>query len=291
MSVPVVPDGVKDGFQLAKEANASGAVALLVDGRERDLAYVPGEASEVHVLTQTDELGRRIVRHSAAHVLAQAVLRLYPEAKYAIGPPIEDGFYYDFEVPRPFAPDDLEGIEAEMRNIVGENQRFVRAEVSAPEALRTFADQPYKSEIIEAVIESAGSKAVEGLDEEEVGPAAAHGETDVISLYRNTRDGEVAFVDLCRGPHVPGTGRIKAFKLLRSSGAYWRGDEKQPMLQRIYGTAWESKDALEAYLHRLAEAERRDHRRIGRELDLYSWPQEVGPGLALWHPKGAIVRK
>ena len=277
----VAPDGVKDGFQLTKEASASGPVALVVDGAQRDLAAVPPGGSDVHVVTQTDELGREIMRHSAAHVLAQAVLRLYPGAKYAIGPPIEDGFYYDFEVAAPFTPEDLERIEAEMRAIVAENQRFERSEPGRDAALETFVDQPYKLEIISGVAEGADALEQQG----------ASGAT--ISLYSNRRAGEdePSFVDLCRGPHVPATGRIRAFKLLRSSGAYWRGDEHKPMLQRIYGTAWESKDALNAYLHRLEEAERRDHRRVGRELDLYSWPEEVGPGLAIWHPKGAVVRK
>ncbi|MDQ3958349.1 MAG: threonine--tRNA ligase [Actinomycetota bacterium] len=235
------------------------------------------------MITQTEPEGRYILRHSTAHVLAQAVLRLYPGAKYSIGPPIEDGFYYDFDVERPFTPEDLERIEAEMRAIVKANQRFERAEVERDEALDLFADQPYKIEIIEGV----GAKTADDLDQQE----AAEGE--VISIYKNTDPGadEPAFVDLCRGPHVPGTGRIKAFKLLRSAGAYWRGDENRPVLQRIYGTAWESKDALNDYLHRLEEAEKRDHRRLGRELELYSWPEEVGPAMALWHPKGAIVRK
>ena len=279
MTVAVVPDGIKDGFALAKEASASGPVALVVDGKQRDLAYVPSAGSAAAVVTQDEDLGREVMRHSTAHVLAQAVLRLYPGARYSIGPPIQDGFYYDFEVEKPFTPEDLERIEAEMRKIVKENQRFERAEVSKEEALEIFSAQPYKVEIIEGVAADA-----EGAERE-----GAEGE--VISVYRNTADGAEAFVDLCRGPHVPGTGRIKAFKLLRSSGAYWRGDEKRPMLQRIYGTTWESKDALEDYLHRLEEADKRDHRKLGRELELFSWPEEVGPGLALWHPKGAYIRK
>ena len=250
----------------------------MVDGRQRDLAYVPGEGAAVEVVTATDDLGREVVRHSTAHVLAQAVLRLYPGAKYSIGPPIEDGFYYDFDVETPFQPEDLERIEDEMRSIVKENQRFERQEIDRDEGLRLFAEQPYKTEIIEGV--DAGDPTQE---------EAAEG--TVISVYRNTRDGQEAFIDLCRGPHLPGTGRIKAFKLLRSAGAYWRGDESKPMLQRIYGTAWESKDALDAYLHRLEEAERRDHRKLGRDLDLYSWPEEVGSGIAVWHPKGSLIRK
>ncbi len=283
MTYTTVGDGSKDGFALAKEAGAPGPLALVVDGKQRDLAYVVPDGAEARVIVQTEDDGRYILRHSTAHVLAQAVLRLYPGAKYSIGPPIEDGFYYDFDVERPFTPEDLERIEAEMRAIVKENQRFEREELDRDEALRLFADQPYKVEIIEGV----GSKTADAIDQQE----AAEGE--VISIYKNTPPGaaEPAFVDLCRGPHVPGTGRIKAFKLLRGAGAYWRGDETKPMLQRIYGTAWESKDALNDYLHRLEEAEKRDHRKLGRELELFSWPDEVGPGLAVWHPKGAIVRK
>jgi threonyl-tRNA synthetase len=280
MAPPVIADGKKDGFALAKEAGVGGAVALLVDGAPRDLAHVPADGARVEVVAQTDPLGREITRHSTAHVLAQAVLRLFPRAKYAIGPPIEDGFYYDFDIGRPFTPEDVERIEAEMHSIVDANQRFEREEVDRGSALELFAEQPYKVEIIEGVAEGA-----EALDQQ-----GAEGE--VISVYRNRApsNGEVHFVDLCRGPHVPGTGRIKAFKLLRTSGAYWRGDESKPMLQRIYGTAWESKEALEAYVHRLEEAEKRDHRRLGRDLDLFSWAEEVGPGLALWHPRGAAVR-
>ncbi|MGH2806532.1 MAG: threonine--tRNA ligase [Actinomycetota bacterium] len=278
MGIQATADGTKDGFVLAKEAGAGGPMALVVDGKQRDLAFVPPEGASVEVVTQDSDLGREIMRHSTAHVLAQAVLKLYPGAKYSIGPPIENGFYYDFEVERPFTPEDLERIEAEMRKIVKENQRFEREEIDRDEALRLFVDQPYKVEIIEGV--DAGDPTQE---------EAAEG--TVISVYRNTKDDGVAFVDLCRGPHVPGTGRIKAFKLLRSAGAYWRGDEKRQMLQRVYGTAWESKDALEAYLKRLEEAEKRDHRKLGRDLELYTWMEEVGPGIALWLPKGAHVRQ
>jgi threonyl-tRNA synthetase len=213
-----------------------------------------------------------VMRHSAAHVLAQAVLRLFPEAKYAIGPPIADGFYYDFELPRPLTEDDLERVEQEMADIVAADQPFVREEVSRDEAIRTFTafDQPYKREILQ------------GGDEEgqvKVG--------EVVTLYRNDGD----FTDLCLGPHVPSTGHIGAFKLLRVSGAYWRGDEKRPQLQRVYGTAWPTETQLKEYLHQLEEAERRDHRRLGRELDLFSSPPEVGAGIFVWHPKGGIVRK
>jgi threonyl-tRNA synthetase len=275
----ITADGTSDGFALAKKAGAQGPLAIVVEGAQRDLAAVPPAGAEVTVVTQAEEAGREIARHSAAHVLAQAVLKLYPGAKYAIGPPITDGFYYDFDVERPFTPEDLEAIEAEMKKIIDANQRFEREEVDRDAALKLFADQPYKVEIIEGVAEGADALEQQG----------AQGE--VISVYRNTVDGSTEFIDLCRGPHLPGTGRLKAFKLLRTAGAYWRGDEKKPMLQRIYGTAWESKDALAAYLNRLEEAEKRDHRKLGRELELYSWPEEVGPGIAVWHPKGAFVRK
>ena len=285
MAYTAVGDGTKDGFALAKEAAAPGPLALVVDGKERDLAFVVPEGTEARIVVQTEDDGRYVLRHSTAHVLAQAVLRLYPGAKYSIGPPVEDGFYYDFDVATPFTPDDLERIEAEMRAIVKENQRFEREEVERDRALEIFADQPYKVEIIEGVGSNKGE--ADDITQQE----AAEGE--VISIYKNTPPGaeEPAFIDLCRGPHVPGTGRIKAFKLLRSAGAYWRGDETKPMLQRIYGTAWESKDALNDHLHRLEEAEKRDHRKLGRELELFSWHDEVGPGIAVWHPKGAIVRK
>ena len=282
MSVSTSADGRQDGFALAKSAGAQAPIILVVEGKQRDLSYVPDAGAAVEVVTAQEDLGREVVRHSTAHVLAQAVIRLYPGAKYSIGPPIEDGFYYDFDVESPFTPEDLERIESEMRAIVKENQRFERQEVDRAEALEIFGEQPYKIEIIEGV-----SPGEEAADQQE----AVEGE--VISVYRNraVKDDDVAFVDLCRGPHLPGTGRIKAFKLLRSAGAYWRGDENKPMLQRIYGTAWESKDALDAYLHRLEEAERRDHRKLGRELDLYSWPEEVGSGIAVWHPKGSMIRK
>lgn len=221
---------------------------------------------------QDEPKGREVLRHSTAHVLAQAVLKLWPDAKYAIGPPIEHGFYYDFDIGRPFTPEDLEVIEEKMREIVDADQPFIREEVSPDEALRIFASQPYKREIIEAIDEDSYDQGVA---------------SESVSLYRN--DG--AFVDLCRGPHIPSTGRIRAFKLLKTSGAYWRGDEKRQMLQRIYGTAWESTEALADYLNRLEEAERRDHRKLGRELDLFSMPTELGAGLVLWHPNGTTLRR
>ncbi|HLW17742.1 MAG TPA: threonine--tRNA ligase [Actinomycetota bacterium] len=220
------------------------------------------------IAASSDE-GRHVLRHSTAHVMAQAVSAIFPGAKYAIGPAIDDGFYYDFDIGRPFTPEDLDAIDAKMREIIAAKQPFVREAVSRDEGLQRFLakDQPFKVEIIRGVEEA------EGGGEE-------------ISIYSN--DG---WEDLCLGPHVENTGLIPAFKLMRVAGAYWRGDEHNPMLQRIYGTAWESEEALEQHLHMLEEAERRDHRKLGRDLDMFSWADEVGPGLALWHPKGALVRK
>ncbi|MGH8979814.1 MAG: threonine--tRNA ligase, partial [Acidimicrobiales bacterium] len=220
------------------------------------------------------------IRHSTAHVMAQAVLRLWPGTRFAIGPVIEDGFYYDFELPGDahFTEEDLERIAAEMLEVISEDQPFVRQERSIEEGLAVFAGQPYKQEIIRAV--------AEGADEVDVGTNGRSGGAVTVSTYENAE----TFVDLCRGPHVPSTGRLGHFRLLRVAGAYWRGDVRRPQLQRVYGTAWESAAALEAYLHRLEEAERRDHRRIGHELDLFSFPEEVGSGLPVFHAKGGIVR-
>jgi len=241
------------------------------DGVLLDLDQTPPSGSQV--VSQSDPEGRQVLRHSTAHVLAQAVRRLWPEAKFAGGPPVEDGFYYDFDIGRPFTPDDLAVIEAEMDKVIREDQKFEREEVSVAQAAEVFKDQPFKLEWINE------------MDDEEAGREGVSGE--VVSVYRN---GE-GFVDLCRGPHVPTTRRIKAFKLMRTSGAYWRGDEHRPMLQRIYGTAWESKDALKQYLWRLEEAEKRDHRKLGVELDLFHFPPEIGAGLPVFHPKGGLIRK
>jgi threonyl-tRNA synthetase len=216
------------------------------------------------------------LRHSAAHVMAQAVLEKFPEGKVAIGPPVEDGFYYDFDLPRPLTPEDLEEIEARMREIVKANQPFIREEVSAEQAREIFDDQPYKLALIDGL---------------ETGGVDEHGnpveEKPVISIYKSD-----TFVDLCRGPHLERTGEInpKAVKLMNVAGAYWRGDEHNPMLQRIYGTAWLSPKDLKDYLWRLEEAKKRDHRRLGKELDLFSVSDEVGAGLVLWHPMGSRVR-
>ncbi len=259
------------------------AVAAVVDGRETDLTSALHDGAVVSIVTAGSDEGRHVLRHSTAHVLAQAVTRLFPGAKFSIGPAIENGFYYDFELPggATFSDDDLDRIEAEMREIVKANQPFVRSEMSMAEAKALFADQPYKIEIIERVESAQGDGRVDDEDSTEVG------EGGVISAYRNTD----SFVDMCVGPHVPSTGKLGFFKLQRVSGAYWRGDEKGPMLQRIYGTAWESKQALAEHLHQLEEALKRDHRKLATELDLLSFPHELGGGLAVWHPKGAIVRK
>ncbi len=258
---------------------AKAAVAATVDGTETDLTAPVPDGATVAIVTDSSDEGRHVLRHSTAHVMAQAVTQLFPGAKFTIGPAIENGFYYDFDLPdgQTFSEGDLERIEDRMRKIIAEDQTFVRSDVSADEALAIFADQPYKREIIERV----SSVAADEHDSGEVGPGGS------ISVYRNTD----SFVDLCRGPHVPTTGRLGHFKLQKVAGAYWRGDEKGPMLQRIYGTAWESKAALEAHLHQLVEAEKRDHRKLAAELDLVSFPSEIGGGLAVWHPKGAIVRK
>jgi threonyl-tRNA synthetase len=233
-----------------------------------DLSTPISAGGEFEVITLNSDEGLHILRHSAAHVMAQAVLDLFPGSTFAIGPPIEDGFYYDFEVAEPFTPEDLERIEARMAAIVAEDQPFDRVEMSRDEALEVFSDHKFKVEIIESV------------DPGEVGAG------EEVSTYRNDD-----FIDLCRGPHLPSTGRIPAFKVLRSSGAYWRGDQDREQLQRIYGTAWASKADLGAYLDRLDEAERRDHRRLGAELDLFSFPADLGSGLAVWHPKGGMLRK
>ncbi len=254
---------------------AKAALAAKVDGEWVDLDRPIEHDAALQIVTADSPDGREVLRHSTAHVMAQAVTDLFPGARYAIGPAIADGFYYDFELPdgAHFSDDDLPRIEARMREIVKEDQPFLRSEVSRDDGLATFAEQPYKRDIIEKV------------DSSEVG------EGTQISLYRNPRAGRDDFVDLCRGPHVPSTKRLGAFKLQKVAGAYWRGDEHGPQLQRIYGTAWESKQALEEHLHRLEEAEKRDHRRLGAELDLFSFPDEIGSGLAVFHPKGGTVRR
>ena len=245
-----------------------GTIAARVDGELRDLSFVPSSDASVEPISASDPDGLVVLRHSTAHVLAQAMCDLLPDARYAIGPPIDNGFYYDFDLPETLSADDLPRVEARMREIVAADQPFVREELSREDALARFADQPFKQEIIR------------GLDEAE-GAGTAR-----VSIYRN--DG---WSDLCQGPHVPSTGALGAFRLTSVAGAYWRGDEARPMLQRVYGTAWATDDELAAHLDRLEEAERRDHRRLGRQLDLFSFPEELGPGLAVWHPRGGVFRK
>ena len=258
---------------------AKAALTGVVNGSEVDLNVALANGDVVSIVTADSDAGRHVLRHSTAHVLAQAVTQLFPGAKFSVGPAIEDGFYYDFDLPegRTFSETDLVAITSRMKEIVSANQPFTRSEVSARDALKIFSDQPYKCEIIERV--TSGS--ADGVDADEVGSG------DAISVYRNSPE----FVDLCRGPHVPTTGKLGHFALMKVAGAYWRSSDKGPMLQRIYGTAWDSQSALEEHLNRLIEAEKRDHRRLAVEQDLLSFPQELGGGLAVWHPKGAIVRK
>jgi threonyl-tRNA synthetase len=259
------------GLEVAKAIGpglARAAVAVEVGSALLDLSRPITEGGDFRVITLDSEDGLHILRHSAAHVMAQAVLDLFPGSTFAIGPPIEDGFYYDFEVSEPFTPDDLEKIETRMHEIVAEDQPFERVAMSRAEALDEFSEHKFKVEIIESV------------DPAEVGAG------EQVTAYRNN-----GFIDLCRGPHLPSTGRIPALSVLRSSGAYWRGDQEREQLQRVYGTAWPSAGALQDYLHRLEEAEKRDHRRLGTELDLFSFPQDLGAGLAVWHPNGGMLRK
>ena len=280
-SVRELPAGAT-GLDLAQSIGkrlAQAAVATVVNGVETDLGVALADGAQVSIVTSDSDAGRHVLRHSTAHVLAQAVVQLFEGAKFTIGPAIEDGFYYDFELPnnKTFSDADLVAIAERMQQIVAADQPFVRSEMSADDALKVFKDQPYKCEIIQRVTKGDA----DSVDALEAGSA------DSVSVYRNSE----SFVDLCRGPHVPSTSRLGHFALMKVAGAYWRGNEKGPMLQRIYGTAWESKSALAEHLHRLEEAEKRDHRRLAVEMDLLSFPQELGGGLAVWHPKGGIVRK
>lgn len=259
------------GLEVAESIGArlaKAAVIVKVDGVQYDLSRPLEGGGAFEVVTPETEEGRFVIRHSSAHVLAQAVLGLFPGAQFAIGPPIADGFYYDFDVGRPFTPEDLEKLDARMQEIIKEDQPFEREVIDREDGLALFADQRFKTEII------TDGEASQGVGD------------GVMTVYRNHD-----FVDLCRGPHVRSTGFIPAVTLLRSAGAYWRGDEANPQLQRIYGTAWESSKALTEHLERLEEAEKRDHRKLGTELDLFSFPPELGSGLAVWHPKGALIRK
>jgi threonyl-tRNA synthetase len=257
-----------------------------VNGELRDLAHILADGDTVEPVTAAEEDGLYVLRHSAAHVLAQAVQEVNPAARLGIGPPIRDGFYYDFDVETPFTPEDLKALEKVMQRIINEGQSFHRREVRDADALTELADEPYKCELIG--LKGGGmpdAESAEGMSVE-VGGAQ-------LTIYDNLRrDGSRAWGDLCRGPHVPSTKVLgNAFKLMRSAAAYWRGSEANPQLQRVYGTAWASKDDLKAYLERLAEAERRDHRRLGTELDLYSFPDELGSGLPVFHPKGGVLKR
>ena len=254
-------------------------VVARVNGELRDLwtELVDGDVVEGVSISSSD--GLNVLRHSTAHVMAQAVQQVFAQTRLGIGPPIRDGFYYDFEPERPFTPDDLEKIESAMRKIVKDGQRFKRRVTTEADALKELSHEPYKCELIELKSGATDETSVE------VGGAE-------LTIYDNLgRDGEPVWSDLCRGPHLPSTKHIPAFKLMRAAGAYWRGSEKNPMLQRIYGTAWPSQDELNGYLEMLLEAEKRDHRKLGQELDLFSFPEEIGSGLAVFHPKGGIIRR
>ena len=265
-------------------AEDTEVIAARVGGQLKDLAYELADGDEVESVAIDSKDGHDILRHSTAHVMAQAVQQLFPEAKLGIGPPVNDGFYYDFDVETPFVPEDLAKIETAMRKIIKEGQRFERRVTTDADAINELQDEPYKIELIGLKGSGNAEDAAEG--------ASAEVGAGELTIYDNVRrNGEVAWSDLCRGPHLPTTKRIPAFKLMRSAAAYWRGNEKNKQLQRIYGTAWESKEALEAHLHRIEEAERRDHRKLGRELDLFSFPDEIGSGLAVFHPKGGVIKR
>ena len=258
-------------------------LVMRIDGELRDLFREIPDGVSVEPVTAQDPEGLAVLRHSAAHVLAQAVQQINPSAKLGIGPPVTDGFYYDFDVAEAFTPDDLKKLEKAMQRIVNEGQTFNRRVITDAEGLEELAHEPYKCELIG--LKGNAANAAEGAEAEVGG-----GE---LTIYDNVRrDGTVAWGDLCRGPHVPSTKVLgNAFKLMRSAAAYWRGSEKNPQLQRIYGTAWPTKDELKAYLERLAEAEKRDHRKLGAELDLFSFPENIGPGLPVFHPKGGIIKR
>ena len=260
-------------------ADSKEIVVCKVNGQLKDLWTDLQDGDIVEGVSISSPEGLAVLRHSTAHVMAQAVQQTFAQTRLGIGPPITDGFYYDFDPAQPFTPEDLEKIESAMRKIVKEGQRFKRRVTNEGDALKELAHEPYKCELI-------GIKGG-GNDETNVEVGGAE-----LTIYDNLgRDGQPVWSDLCRGPHLPSTRHIPAFKLMRSAGAYWRGSEKNPMLQRIYGTAWPSQDELNAYLELLAEAEKRDHRRLGQELDLFSFPEEIGSGLAVFHPKGGIVRR
>ena len=268
----IYPDRVKPG--------PDAIVVCKINGVLRDLWSDLKDGDVIESIGINSEEGLMVLRHSTAHVLAQAVQGTFPQTRLGIGPPIKDGFYYDFDPQRPFTPDDLTTLESAMKKIIKDGQRFKRRTVTDSEALQELAHEPYKCELVSL----KSSDAAEGASVE-----VGAGE---LTIYDNLgRDGKAVWGDLCRGPHLPSTKYIPAYKLMRSAGAYWRGSEKNPMLQRIYGTAWPSQESLDGYLHLLAEAEKRDHRRLGAELDLFSFPEEIGSGLAVFHPKGGVIRR
>ena len=283
--VQITVDGSKqavepgsDGFGLF---TSKTVVAQRVNGELKDLAYKPQDGDVVEGVDISSEDGLNILRHSTAHVLAQAVQRINPEAKLGIGPPIKDGFYYDFDVVEAFTPEDLNSLEKEMERIIRSGQRFMRRVTNEADAAKELAAEPYKLELI-------------GLKGAELGDGAAEVGAGELTIYDNVdpATGETIWFDLCRGPHLPNTRMIgNAFKLMRSAAAYWRGSEQNKQLQRVYGTAWPTKDELREHLERLEEAAKRDHRRLGAELDLFSFPEEIGSGLAVFHPKGGMIRK
>ncbi|GAB1823960.1 threonine--tRNA ligase [Herbidospora sp. RD11066] len=269
------------------EADGRTVIAARSNGDLRDLAALAAEGDVVEPVEIGSDDGRAIMRHSAAHVMAQAVQEIFPEAKLGIGPPVENGFYYDFDVKAPFTPDDLKRIEKRMREIVKQGQTFSRRAVSDDDAREELAGEPYKLELI-GLKGGADQSDVQGDSGESVEVGGAE-----LTIYDNLdpKSGDLVWKDLCRGPHLPSTRVIPAFKLMRSGGAYWRGSEKNPQLQRIYGTAWESREKQDEYLAFLEEAEKRDHRKLGAELDLFSFPDELGSGLPVFHPKGGVIRK
>ena len=280
----VVIDGAKKDLTPNAKAiefylDAKEIVVAEINGVLMDLATTLNDGDVVVGVPITSDKGLAVLRHSTAHVLAQAVQQNFPEAKLGIGPPIRDGFYYDFDVARPFTPDDLKTLEKSMEKIIRAAQRFSRRVVAESDALKELASEPYKCELVG--IKGPG----DGDESTEVGGSE-------LTIYDNVdKDGTRFWGDLCRGPHLPSTRYIPAFKLMRTAAAYWRGSEKNPMLQRVYGTAWASKEDLQGHLDQIAEAEKRDHRKLGSELDLFSFPEEIGSGLAVFHPKGGIIRR
>ncbi len=286
------PGGLSSRIQNGKP-RGDAVIAARVNGELRDLAYPLADGDTVEPVDIGSADGLAILRHSAAHVLAQAVQDLFPEAKLGIGPPIENGFYYDFDVPSAFGPEDLKSIEQRMRALVRQGQLFSRRAVTDAQARAELAGEPYKLELIGLKGGAPGNAGASTSPTEVSAEESVEVGGGELTIYDNLDrvTGERRWKDLCRGPHLPSTAGIPAFKLTRSGGAYWRGSEKNPQLQRIYGTAWPSREEQDSYLALLAEAERRDHRRLGAELDLFSFPTEIGSGLPVFHPKGGVIRK